>query len=134
MQPAMIETNGDLASFVPALNSIVVPDKFFSMRKTYGPATPAYIGTLESYNGCSLTNYGITPSTSVPCTNVMSANQAGLPQGLRHTPLRDFDPRVSIAYRPFKDDKTVIRAGFGLFTMTTLGPMSFNNAMVGVSA
>ena len=133
LQPAMVETNGDLASFDPKLNSIVVPDKFFSMLKTYGPATPVYVGTLESYNGCSLTNYGITPDPSIPCTNVMTASQAGLPQGLRHTPLHDFDPRVSIAYRPFNNDKTVIRAGFGLFTMTTLGPMSFNNAMVGVS-
>jgi hypothetical protein len=133
MQPAMVETNGDLASFSPALNSIIVPDKFFSMLTTYAPATPVYIGVLESYNGCSLNNYGLTPSTSIPCTKVMSASQAGLPQGLRHTPLHDFDPRLSIAYRPFKDDKTVIRAGFGLFTMTTLGPNSFNNAMVGVS-
>ena len=133
LQPAMVETNGDLASFDPALNSIVVPDKFFSMLKTYAPATPVYVGVLESYNGCSLTNYGLSPDPSLPCTKVMSASQVGLPPGLRHTPLHDFDPRLSIAYRPFKDDKTVIRAGFGMFTMTTLGPMSFNNAMVGVS-
>jgi hypothetical protein len=134
VQPAMVETNGDLASFDVARNSIVVPDKFFStLLKTYAPATPVYVGTLESYNGCSLTNYGVTPDPSLPCTNVMTASQAGLPQGLRHTPPHDFDPRVSIAYRPFNNDKTVIRAGFGLFTMTTLGPMSFNNAMVGVS-
>jgi hypothetical protein len=133
LQPAMVETNGDLASFDPALNSIVVPNKFFSMLKTYAPATPVYIGTLESYNGCSLTNYGVTPDPALPCTNIITASQAGLPQGLRHTPLHDFDPRVSIAYRPFNNEKTVIRAGFGLFTMTTLGPMSFNNAMVGVS-
>jgi hypothetical protein len=133
MQPAMVETNGDLASFDPALNSIVVPDKFFSMLTSYPPATPVYVGVLESYNGCSLRNYGLSPVQSLPCTKVISASQAGLPQGLRHTTLHDFDPRLSIAYRPFKDDKTVIRAGFGLFTMTTLGPMSFNNAMVGVS-
>jgi hypothetical protein len=133
MQPAMVETNGDLASFDPALNAIVVPNKFFSMLKTYGPATPVYVGVLESYNGCALTNYGLAPDPSLPCTNVISASQAGLPQGLRYTPLHDFDPRVSIAYRPFNNEKTVIRAGFGLFTMTTLGPMSFNNAMVGVS-
>ena len=134
VQPAMFETNGDLASFDPALNSIVVPDKFFSMvANSPTMVTPVYIGTLESYNGCSLTNYGVTPDPSLPCTKVMSASQAGLPQGLRHTPLHDFDPRVSIAYRPFNNEKTVVRAGFGLFTMTTLGPMSFNNAMVGVS-
>src|ERR1019366_8443805 len=28
----------------------------------------------------------------------------------------------------FNNDKTVIRTGFGIFTVTTLGPMSFNNA------
>ncbi len=33
-----------------------------------------------------------------------------------------------LAYRPFNDTKTVIRAGFGVFTMTNLGPLSFNNS------
>ncbi len=133
LQPAMTETNGDLANFVPSLNAIVVPDKFFSLLKTYGPATPSYIADLESFNGCSLTNYGLAPDPSLPCTNVISASQAGLPPGLRYAPLHDFDPRVSIAYRPLKDDKTVIRAGFGMFTMTTLGPMSFNSGVIALS-
>ena len=105
LQPAMTETNGDLANFVPSLNAIVVPDKFSSLLKTYGPATPAYIADLESFNGCALTNYGMAPDPSLPCTNVISASQAGLPPGLRHAPLHDFDPRVSIAYRPFNNDK-----------------------------
>jgi hypothetical protein len=42
--------------------------------------------------------------------------------------MRNFQPRVSIAWRPFNDTKTVIRAGFGIFTMTNLGPLSFNNS------
>ena len=133
LQPAMTETNGDLANFVPSLNAIVVPDKFSSLLKTYGPAMPAYIAVLQSFNGCSLTNYGKAPDPSLPCTNVIPASQAGLPPGLRHTPLHDFDPRVSIAYRPFKNDRTVIRAGFGMFTMTTLGPMSFNSGVIALS-
>jgi len=54
----------------------------------------------------------------------MTASQAGLTQGLRQLYLRDFDPRVGLAFRPFRDNKTVIRAGFGIFTVTTLGPMS----------
>jgi hypothetical protein len=33
-----------------------------------------------------------------------------------------------VAYRPFNDTKTVIRAGFGIYTMTNLGPLSFNNS------
>ena len=47
LQPAMTETNGDLANFVPSLNAIVVPDKFSSLLKTYAPATPAYIADLR---------------------------------------------------------------------------------------
>jgi Carboxypeptidase regulatory-like domain len=133
LQPAMTETNGDLANFVPSLNAIVVPNQFSSLLKTYGPATPAYVAVLQSFNGCSLTSYGLTPNPSLPCTNVISASQAGLPPGLRHAPLHDFDPRVSIAYRPFKNDNTVIRAGFGMFTMTTLGPMSFNSGVIALS-
>jgi hypothetical protein len=128
--PAFKETQGDIASFDPRLNSIVVPDKFSALAGSSPLLTSVYNAVLESYNGCPLAN----KLTSLPCTPVISASKAGLPQGLRHTPLHDFDPRVSIAYRPFNNDKTVIRAGFGLFTMTTLGPLSYNNAGVTLSA
>jgi Carboxypeptidase regulatory-like domain len=127
--PAFIENSGDLASFDPQINSIVVPDKFFTTVGNNPLLSTVYNGVLESFNGCSLPNR----NPALPCTNVVSASQAGLPQGLRHTPMHDFDPRISAAYRPFGDDQTVIRAGFGLFTATTLGPMSFNNAGVGLS-
>jgi hypothetical protein len=127
--PAFKESLGDLASFDPKINSIVLPDKFFPVSAASPLLTSVYTAVLESYNGCSLPN----KNTSIPCTPAVSASHAGLPQGLRNTPKYDFDPRVSIAYRPFNNDKTVIRAGFGLFTMTTLGPLSFNNAGVGLS-
>ena len=58
----------------------------------------------------------------------MTASQDGLPQSLRNTYKGNFQPRVSVAYRPFNDTKTVIRAGFGIYTMTNLGPLSFNNS------
>jgi hypothetical protein len=127
--PAFIENSGDLASFDPQINSIVVPDKFLTTVGNSPLLTTIYTGVLESFNGCSLPNR----NPSLACENVVTASEAGLPQGLRHTPVHDFDPRVSLAYRPFNNDKTVIRAGFGLFTATTLGPMSFNNAGVGLS-
>jgi hypothetical protein len=47
---------------------------------------------------------------------------------LRNTYKGNFQPRVSVAYRPFNDTKTVVRAGFGVYTMTNLGPLSFNNS------
>ncbi len=58
----------------------------------------------------------------------MTASADGLPQSLRQTYKGNFQPRVSVAYRPFNDTKTVVRAGFGIYTMTNLGPLSFNNS------
>ena len=76
----------------------------------------------QSFNACNL-NY-----TALPCTKYVTASQDGLPQVLRNTYKGNFQPRFSFAYRPFNDTKTVIRAGFGIFTMTNLGPLSFNNS------
>ena len=119
--PPFAENVGDLGSFDPRHNSILVPD---GLAKTLA-GSPAYqqvyTGFLQSFNACSLGQGG-------PCTNVLTASQDHLPEGLRQIYSRDFDPRISVAFRPFRDNKTVLRAGFGIFTVSTLGPMSFNNA------
>jgi hypothetical protein len=47
--------------------------------------------------------------------------------GLRQTYLGNLDPRISFAYRPFGNDSTVVRAGFGIFTVTALGQLQNNN-------
>jgi hypothetical protein len=79
------------------------------------PPSPS---VLYSVNACSLSPL---PNPALPCTPVEDASQAGLPQGLRYTDYHDFDPRVGAAWRPFGNDKTVFRAGFGLFTVPSLG-------------
>lgn len=122
--PPFAETLGDLGSFDPRSNSVVVPDKFYETLANNPSLQPVYNGFLASFNACSLP----TRNTSLACSNVKTASQDGLAAGLRKLYWKDLDPRFSVAYRPFKDNKTVIRAGFGIFTMTTLGPMSFNNA------
>jgi len=124
--PPFDETEGDLGSFDPRTNSALVPDRLLkSATVTNNPALQAvYTGFLESFNACSLPNRNM----ALPCSNVTTASQAHVTQGLRALYKRDFDPRISLAYRPFNNSNTVIRAGFGIFTVTTLGPMSFNNA------
>src|SRR6202020_1236414 len=83
-------------------------------------------GFLASFNACGLA--GINPNYNpATCTPVVTNSQDGLSTGLRQTYLRNFDPRISLAYRPFKDDKTVFRAGFGIFTVTALGQLQNNN-------
>ncbi|HYM12632.1 MAG TPA: carboxypeptidase regulatory-like domain-containing protein [Bryobacterales bacterium] len=46
---------------------------------------------------------------------------AGLPNNLIFPDDRDWAPRIGLAWRPFADNKTVVRAGAGLFYMLTSG-------------
>jgi hypothetical protein len=119
--PGFQEDGGNLANFDQRNNSIVVPNQLsaYLQRQNIQASNLAF---QQSFNACNL-GY-----TALPCTNYVTAGQDHLPQSLRNIYMRNFQPRVSIAWRPFNDTKTVIRAGFGIFTMTNLGPLSFNNS------
>jgi hypothetical protein len=119
--PSFNEDGGNLANFDQRNNSIVVPN-----------ALPAYLTKLnlqgsnlafqQSFNACNLSQ------TALPCTNYVTASEDHLPQGLRNIYDGDFQPRIAVAYRPFNNTGTVVRAGWGVYTMTNLGPLSFNNS------
>ena len=119
--PGFRENGGNLANFDQRNDSIVVPDNLASYL-TAQNLEASNVGFQQSFNACSL-GY-----TALPCSNYITASQDHLPQSLRNTYKRNFQPRLAIAYRPFNDTKTVIRAGFGVFTVTNLGPLSFNNS------
>jgi hypothetical protein len=119
--PGFQEDGGNLANFDQRNNSIVVPNALAAYLSKEN-ITPSNVAFQQSFNACNLS------FTSLPCTKYVTAKQDGLPQSLRNTYKGNFQPRVSIAYRPFNDTRTVIRAGFGIFTMTNLGPLSFNNS------
>jgi hypothetical protein len=119
--PGFREDGGNLANFDQRNNSIVVPDNLGSYLTSQN-LQASNLGFQQSFNACGL-NY-----TALPCSNYITAGQDHVPQSLRNSYRRNFQPRFAIAYRPFNDTKTVIRAGFGVFTVTNLGPLSFNNS------
>jgi hypothetical protein len=106
--PPFSEASGNIANFNSATGDVVVPDH---------TVTPAQ-GFLYSINACSLDS-GVTP-----CTNVVSASKEGFPQKLRYTYWKNYDPRIGVAWRPF-GNKTVFRAGMGIYTVQSLGAMAY---------
>jgi hypothetical protein len=114
--PPFVDKNGIQANFNPATNSILINS---TLANGLGPA----LAFLQSFNACTLPSRNM----SLPCTNVVLNSQEALPAGLRQLYKGDYDPRVSVAYRPFNNNKTVIRAGFGIFTVTNLGQLQNNN-------
>src|ERR1700730_13866521 len=127
--PPFVDQHGIQANFDPIRNTVIVNNVLY---RTLGGPVPAF---LQSFNACNAAppgfsapaDAGYVPSASLPCTAVVSNGQEGVPAGLRQTYRRNFDPRVSIAFRPFRDNKTVFRAGFGIFTVINLGQLQNNN-------
>ncbi len=118
LQPPFTEAHGNIANFDPVNGGeLVYPN---------GGLPPAP-SVLYSINECP----GVV--NTVPCSPVLTASQAGLPQGLRYTYYKDFDPRIGIAWRPFNNDSTVFRAGFGIFTVPTLGGVAYQMAGTGAT-
>jgi Carboxypeptidase regulatory-like domain len=119
--PGFQEDGGNLANFDQRNNSVVVPDALAKYLVTQN-ITASNVAFQQSFNACNLV------ATTLACSKYVTASQDGLPQSLRKTYKGNFQPRLAVAYRPFNDTKTVVRAGFGVFTMTNLGPLSFNNS------
>lgn len=112
--PPFTEKFGNITNFDRTTGNVIIPD---------GALKPAK-GFLDSINACPGTNAAVT------CTKVVTASEAGLGAGLRQTYLGNFAPRFSFAYRPFSNNKTVVRGGFGLFTQTVVGPLAY--ALTGI--
>jgi hypothetical protein len=114
--PPFKEKFGDIANFNPANGDVVIPDNSI-------PAAAAFLYTINACPGVVAT---------LPCTHVRTASEEHWPQGLRYTYWKNFDPRVGIAWRPFGNDKTVFRAGFGIYTISSLGSVAYQ--LAGIAA
>jgi hypothetical protein len=121
--PSFHELGGNLANFDQANNAIVVPNALAAYLQQQN-IEASNLAFQQSFNSCALP----THNPQLACTQYLTATQDHLPQGLRQTYLGNLQPRVAFAWRPFNDTRTVVRGGFGIFTMTNLGPLSFNNS------
>jgi hypothetical protein len=119
--PGFHEDGGNLANFDQRNNSIVVPDQLSAYLQQQN-IQASNLAFQQSFNACNLAIYG-------PAMHELRYRQPGSSSAVAAQHLHaELSAALSIAWRPFNDTKTVIRAGFGIFTMTNLGPLSFNNS------
>ena len=76
-------------------------------------------GAALSFNACP------APAINgVPCTPIVTAQDAGLPEGLRKTYKTQFLPRLGFAYR--LNDRTTLRGSGGFYNMIILGSVFYS--------
>lgn len=114
--PPFHDDSLQIAIFNRATGAVVVPND-----KSLALATQPF---LQSINACSLATPNPTSYGLYPCTPVQTARQAGLPEALRISDKKKILPRLSFAYR--LTDKTVIRAGAGLYDETLMGTIFYS--------
>jgi hypothetical protein len=122
--PGYTDAHGQIGNFnqaVPGSGAVVYPD---------GSAALLGIPFLQSFDACPTAGLpGLasdpTSANGVPCTPVLTASQAHIPEGLRDTSKR-FTPRFGFAYKPFHNDKTVVRGGFGAYQAQTMGNVYYS--------
>jgi len=122
--PGYTDAHGNIGNFnnhVPRSGQAIYPDGFAQNL------APPF---LQTFDACPLAAVPLTANdplnlNGAPCTPVLTASQAGLPEGLRTTSKR-FLPRLGFAYKPFNNDNTVVRGSIGSYEAATLGNVFYS--------
>jgi hypothetical protein len=109
LHPPLRETHSNTAAFLPT----------WSGTGTDG-ATPVS-GAVVVSNTQAAADASQDFAAAIAPTPILTASQAGIPSALRYTDHTDIGPRLGFAWRPYGNDRTVVRGGWGRFIESPLG-------------
>ena len=116
--PGYFDPHGDIGNFdpsTPLAGEAIYPN---------GKQALLAQSFLASANACDPDGVTYTNTATVngaPCMDVVPNGKAGFPSGLKKVPHLRFMPRLGFAFRPFGNDKTAIRGGYGIYNINMLG-------------
>ncbi len=114
------EKNNDFSNFDFSNGDLMVAGTSAATLWSFNPSVNPYTGQLL-----------INPA---PCTQQTCAQQTlnlgSTPnnRSLQYPDRKNFEPRIGIAWQPFSNPKTVLRAGYGIFYDQTFGDVYFQKA------
>ncbi len=109
LHPPIKETHSNTATFLPTYNG----------PGTVSGSTAAGAVVVSNTQAQSQASSALLAAISP--TPVLTAAQAGIPEGLRTTDHTDWGPRLGFAWQPYGSGKTVLRGGWGRFVESPLG-------------
>lgn len=109
LHPPLRETHSNTAAFMPSWSGVG------------SDGSTQVNGAVVVSNDKALANASQDFAASIAPTPILTAAQAGIPSALRYTDYTDVGPRIGFAWRPYGNDRTVIRGGWGRFIESPLG-------------
>jgi hypothetical protein len=107
LHPPIHETHYNTATFQPD----------YSSTASGAPLSGAVV--VSNAQGAAMQSTDL--DAAIAPTPILTAAEAGVPEGLRFTDKTDWGPRIGFAWQPYGNGKTVLRGGWGRFIESPLG-------------